>query len=93
MLMIVLYKHALWSDSFHNEQLMVLPYLKGSLYILVLSIVWMHIGYFQVKGLSFIFYPLRFTISGIGVLSWARKSRKDMVLGRSEPQGSLLFGA
>jgi hypothetical protein len=33
-------KHGLWSDSFHKEYLMVLPYLKGSsLYILVLFMV------------------------------------------------------
>jgi hypothetical protein len=29
---------------------MVLPYLKGSLYILVFIIVWMHFGYSEVKG-------------------------------------------
>jgi hypothetical protein len=32
-------KHGLWSDSFHKEYLMVLPYLKGSLYIIVLFMV------------------------------------------------------
>jgi len=45
-------KHDLWSDSFHKEYLMALPYLKGSsLYILVLCrvnvlVFWMLKGLF-----------------------------------------------
>jgi hypothetical protein len=44
-------KHGLWSDSFHKEYFMVLPYLKGSLYIIVFILVWLYFGISKVKGL------------------------------------------
>jgi hypothetical protein len=53
-------KHGLWSDSFHKEYLMVLPYLKGSLYIVVLFIV-------IVKLRASNFYLPRFNTS-VGIL-------------------------
>jgi hypothetical protein len=39
-------KHGLWSDSFHEEYLMVLPYLKVSLYSCVVYgvNVWYFLG-------------------------------------------------
>ena len=46
----VSYKHGLWSDSFLKDYLMVLPYLKGFLYILVLLFCGCFFGnYFKLR--------------------------------------------
>jgi hypothetical protein len=74
-------KHGLWSDSFHKEYLMVLPYLKGSsLYSCVVYgvnvLVFLKFKglFLKFKGLFF-FFISRFTTSGIRALSWAKKGR------------------
>jgi len=76
----VLYKHGLWSDSFLKDYLMVLPYLKGFLYILVSLFLWMNL----VILLSRVYFLCRFATIGIRALSWAK--RGELFLGFLEEE-------
>ena len=79
----VLYKHDLWTDSFLKDYLMVLPYLKCFLYILVYLFLWMNLDIL----LSRVYFLCRFTTNrestsgyvfhlGSGPTFWSCKNNK-----------------